>query len=188
MPINDTMGDEGLITPDELEARLGPEGPVGAAIAWFEHVFRRNDLLAAWPLTDPQLRRYWVQYVLWILRDQLEGWDLEEVAGELVVDAPAHPYWPHFAHLQNTWLHEQLTRLNFEDGYAIAGPPRLIPPAYEVIDFLVDPDEAEIRRQDGLPVETLTVLMHSTPPGWRLLNFGQALPVPGWPPTIENLS
>jgi hypothetical protein len=181
------VADESLISPEELEVRLGPEGPVPTAIRWFEHVLRRDDLSAAWPLTDPQLRCYWVQWTLWILRERLQGWDLKEVANGLVVDAPTHPYWPRFAHLQSAWLQEQLGRLNIERDYAIAGRPRLIPPAYEVIDFVLDPDDVRQSLEQGLPVEMLTVLMHSTPQGWRLLNFAQELPIPGWPPNTENL-
>lgn len=44
-------------SPDEQS----PETPVEAASAWLGHVFRRRDLLAAWPLMASALRRSLVE-------------------------------------------------------------------------------------------------------------------------------
>ncbi|MGH9282702.1 MAG: hypothetical protein ACRD0S_07165, partial [Acidimicrobiales bacterium] len=75
------------------------DGAVQAAKEWVRLVMDDRDLAAAWPRTDPPLRKVLAQH--WILQSEPEvvgppeGW--ESMADRLAADPPAHPLWPRFA-------------------------------------------------------------------------------------------
>jgi hypothetical protein len=156
------------------ERRLAPvatlKGPVAAANRWFELIRRHGDFAAAWPLTDPELRRSavagWID-ANWSL-PALEGQDGAALIDALNVDRPTHRLWPHFAQTQlrefaSTWRNIDLDRWNW------ANKPRPYSPDYEIA-VLFDADGQAVG-EAGLLAGLQLILHHVAGKGWLVAGF-----------------
>jgi hypothetical protein len=164
-------------------------GSAGAvARAWVEAVMDRQDLDAAWPLTDSDLRVVLVQQ--WVLANlgdpAVASEDRDTLAEELASCPPEHPLWERFASYRvrrwrRFWAGFSLRTWDVEDG------TQPLAEGLEIVTFL------EKHRLMGLaapgpPPVARRFAMRLTGGGWLVAGVdGSALFRPGWPPTQQRL-
>lgn len=163
---------------------VDPDGPVEAARAWVRAAMDDKDLVTAWPLTDPPLRKVLAQH--WILSHQgedlvgaPEGW--EELAEALAASPCRHPLWDRFAT-------ERLARWRqFWPGFSavtwgVKGH-ELPRPDLAVVTF-VEPRGKLMSLRPGPPLELRRLALRRSGGRWLMAGLdGQTLFRPGWPPT-----
>lgn len=161
----------------------GVDEAVAAARAWVRTVMDERDLEAAWPLTDPPLRKVLAQH--WILSSSPdvvgppEQW--EALADRLAASPPVHPLWPQFAR-------ERLARWReFWQGFSAVTwgvkDRTEFRPGVVVVTF-VEPRGKLMTLRPGPPLEFRRLAVRHTPRGWLLAGVdGSNLFRPGWPPT-----
>jgi hypothetical protein len=139
-------------------------------VAWLKLVYRDN-LLAAWPLTTPELREILVR--AWANANRshplLDGLDVEDVIKRLAEDPPGHPLWGVFAETQTREIREavgELTKLG------TASRPRPFPPAYELVLLIDMGGEMRIYEEETTILVKWDPLMLQTEDGWLLAGFG----------------
>src|SRR5438552_969394 len=128
--------DEDFQTEAELAAHYGPDGPVAGALAWLEAIFN-DDLLAAWRVTDPNLRLVLAQAFLWANREHphTAGYDLGETARTLASLDADHDLWPSFVQTQLREFHEAFDEF-FSVPYGAGSRPRPVGIDYEIVKFV----------------------------------------------------
>jgi hypothetical protein len=163
------------LSPADLDAHFGADGPVAVALAWVELVLDGR-LAEAWASTSSPFRLTLTRHWCWRNRAALhaDGHDPILLAAALADDGPVHPLWPAFARSQRA--PESAGR----DGgarWVSAGPPEPVGPDLEVVELL--PAEAAGGEHHAPP---LTLRLRLAPGGWRIDGHGRAPIQPGWPP------
>lgn len=158
-------------TDDSERAHWGPDGPAQPAMRWFSSLLKRRDMLEAWGLTDPRLRRELVG--AWFdanpthpaLKDQVR----DELVEALAQEDPAHSLWPAFAHTQlgelETWL-EPVDLVSWGFGSA----PRPVSLDEEII-ILVESVPGGEQLQAGERRRFYEILMRHADGRWRVAGF-----------------
>jgi hypothetical protein len=165
----------------EIEAHFDDEGPIMAARRWLTTVRTLEDIDAAWPEIDAELRLDLVQRWLWA-QPALALHDPQASAFELAAEYPDHALWPELsaallADLRGRWPWLELASL------AAAGRPRPVAIGYELVVLAPSEEGRPIVSVDGLPEPSLQLLMHHADARWLVAGLGSAeLPRPAWPP------
>ena len=165
-----------------------PGSSGAAARAWVGAVMDRQELLEAWPLTDPPLRLVLVQQ--WVLSSmgdpEVTREDRDTLARELAECPPRHPLWDRFASYRvrrwrRFWTSFSLRTFDLSEEVEPLGDD------LEVVTFL------EKHRLMGLaapgpPPIARRFAMRRTDQGWLVAGLdGSALFRPGWPPVQVRL-
>lgn len=185
--------DTGVVFDDDREvSRFGTAAPATAAMEWIEALLR-GQFDSVWAVMTNDFRLAWVQD--WIVRnpmvmsDPLVRGTRDDFAAELAVAEPSHPLWIHARRVIERTIRGSIENLaNREIG--TGSRPRPIGPDLELIRVIpldqLDVDEHGVHQwRPGQTVENLTVLVQSSPDGWRLAGLSDRLPRPGWPPRFE---
>jgi hypothetical protein len=177
------VGDDWQST-GEIEAHFDDEGPIMAALRWLTAVLTLEDVDAAWPDVDPELRLVLAQCWLWRHRDDpsLAFHELEAAASELADEYPDHELWPEFS---GALLADVRTRWPWLDlaSIAAAGRPRPVAIGYELVVLAPSDAGSPIISVEDLPDPSLQLLMHHSDARWLVSGLGSGeLPRPGWPP------
>jgi hypothetical protein len=162
--------------------------PQEAATRWVEAVMDREDLAAAWPLTDPTLRLVLAQDWVWMHRHHPTighdtSWD--EVARGLAACPPEHPLWEAFAEeLVSRW---RKIWAGFSAGtWAAWQEPEVVGLDLEMVTFLESDGLRPVRFEPGRSALARRFALRHTGDGWRLASVsGEQMFVPGWPPSLE---
>lgn len=168
--------------PEEVQAHYGPGGPVQAVRTWLESVLYDGDLRSAWPLTDPALRLVLSQQWVWDHSNDppVAIRPRDELAEALAAEEPTEPMWDMMAAEFLAAVRDNWSSFSF-DTWGALSRPRPIAPAYELVVYSYTGGES-ITVDTPTPLPSLLILAHSTPEGWRVANFAESLPEPGWPP------
>ena len=169
-------------TPGELEAHLGPGGPVVVVADWIGAVFGDLDLRVAWRLMDPSYRLALAQAWLWANRahPSHRGIDLDEAAAGISAAESRHPLWPPF---EDSQMKEFLELEITFDGWGFASRPRPVAPDYELVKFLHTGTADEVFVTEPTQMMGHLFLMHHVAGRWQMAGFGSSPLEPGWPPT-----
>jgi hypothetical protein len=156
--------------PEPVKRQENPAGPVAAARTWFALIRGKGDLAAAWPLTDPALRRSAVEG--WLAANSshpaLEGQDGAALIDALNIDRPTHRLWERFADTQlrefaTTWSNVDL-RL-----WGWASKPRPYAPDYEIAVLFEGDGEPGV--EDACLKGLQLILHHVAGRGWLVAGF-----------------
>ena len=179
------------VTIDEARVadHYGPNGPVEAVYAFLRSV-DESSFVEVWSWHDRDLRLVRAQAWLWNNREasELASQDLAALAQSWVDNEAIDDLWPSFASIElhslrsswSTWL-DCLRSGSLGAGSA----SRLVGPDLEVV--LLMPTEGEpLVFNEPTPVHSaITFVVRRTDDGWRIAAYGDRLPEPGWPPTIN---
>ena len=176
--------DDDFQSAEELAAHYGPEGPVVAASSWLREVLKDN-LIAAWTKTDPNLRLVLAQAFLWANRHHpaVLGYDLDEAAESLAGLTFDHDLWPEFETTQLREFHAAFDDF-FSGPYGVASRPRPVGTGMEIVKFVQTPSDQPTVVTEPTAVVGHTFLLRATSGGWLMAGQGvDTPPEPGWPPT-----
>lgn len=158
-------------TPEEIEAHMGPAGPVEPAWTFMRAIFRDADLAAAWQVAAESLRREMVE--AWLRANATHpfvlSFDPAQATSALVAGDLHHSLWEPFADTQlrafrEGWAHFDL------DRYGVGSRPRPVGVDEELVVFLDSRGEA-IRLKERTPLPGVGLLMRHEPDGWRVAGF-----------------
>lgn len=157
---------------------------VEGVFAFAEPFWGRRDLRAAWPHTDPDLRRCWAQQWLTPVRERVrrDGFRPGEVVEAFAEDEPDHPLFPVFEELQMP----RLLGAGPVHTWGTTFGHRLVAPDVELVHLMPVPDDGSVRvLRPGEAFVGMPFLMSLREGRWRVLNFfSERLPEPGWPPVL----
>ncbi|MER7716818.1 hypothetical protein ABTX99_07670 [Streptomyces flaveolus] len=163
---------------------FGPQAPVAlAAWSFAEAYWVDKNMELAWVSVDPLLRRCWTQAWLQPLRARAisDGFDPDEVVEAFADAAPQHPLWHPFARRQV----EQATLPVTREGWGVKVHPEIVAPDVELVRLMPVPEGGELQPNETYASVPL-LMRYDAAAGWRVLNFvSDAVPTPGWPPTME---
>lgn len=172
-------------TPEIFGQTHRPVGPLETAWGWLSAILEQNDLGAAWPATDPNLRLVLVQGWIWANRSAppVSGFNRDELARALAGSSCDHPLWSRFAarqlgRLQSWWGNPDL------DTWGASTRSRLMPSDYELVLFAPLGDDVELVREPPARGDARLVLLHGVDGRWLVAGFSKRPPSPGWPPTV----
>ncbi|WP_455361992.1 hypothetical protein [Streptomyces sp. SYSU K21746] len=130
----------------------------------------------------PAVRLCWAQAWLHPMLDKArgDGYDPDAVVEAFTADRPDHELWDAFARTQLRGADSAVQR----DTWGMKVNPDIVAPDVELVQFTPIPASGVI--QPGERYEMVPLLMrYEEGPGWRILNFvSEAIPVPGWPPSM----
>ena len=169
-------------SPEEIEAHLGPGGPVAAASHWMTLAAITGDVRAAWPLTDPTFRLVLGQAWIWANREHpiVVGHDFDVAAASIASLDFDHALWDQFAATQArefTWKHQGFSL----ETWGVLSRPRLVPPDCELVLYAETGGEV-ITLTERTDVIAVQLLMRTTDEGWLTAGFSEHRLQPGWPP------
>jgi hypothetical protein len=170
----------------EFVAHFGEGGPVAAATNWLVSL-KRGKKRAVWSALTRELRLTLAQD--WIIANEghpnLEPYDRDELAEALASRNPTHPLGKHCLRSKVEVLQDYYGRWDI-DSWGAAGNPRRIGLDYELI-VMAPADEGILVTREGEVLPTYAILMRKIGPDWRVANFAPAYPIPGWPPSAEEI-
>ncbi|MFD4277400.1 TIR domain-containing protein [Streptomyces cyaneofuscatus] len=170
----------------EFEAHYGDSGPVAAATKWLTSV-QQGKKRDVWKNLTRELRLTLAQD--WIIANEghpdLEKYDRSELADALAVKNPRHPLGKHLLRSKLQVLQDHYRRWNI-DSWGAARNPRRVGLEYEFVVMTQADDGILITGENEL-LSVYTILMRKVGMDWMVANFGAAYPIPGWPPTSEEI-
>ncbi|MFC7863695.1 TIR domain-containing protein [Streptomyces murinus] len=170
----------------EFQAHFGEGGPVDTVTKWLVNV-KRGKRRDVWRALTREFRLCLAQD--WIIANEehpnLIPCDRDELAEALAAKNPIHPLGKHCLKSKLRVFQDHYRRWNI-DGWGAAGNPRRIGLDYELI-VIAPADEGILvtRNDESLPV--YAILMRKIGFDWLVANLGPAYPIPGWPPTVEEI-
>jgi hypothetical protein len=176
--------DEDWQTEEEIEAHVGPGGPVQPAREWLTDMVA-GDVAAAWPKTDPTYRLVHAQAWIWANRTHpmVEPFDRDTLAAALASSSSSHPLWPNFAQSVHEEIRERYGDFTNET-YGAASRPRPVGPDFEMVKLIKVEEGTPLAFTGPTLVRGAVLLMHRTEDGWLVAGLGTDAPgIPGWPPT-----
>ena len=172
--------------PDPEVPSPEPQTAQHVAATWVEAVMDRQDLRAAWPMTDGTLRLVLAQDWIWAHRHH--PWvghdaDWEGLAAELSASAPDHPLWERFAgELLELW--HKIWRDFEARSWRAWDEPEVLGLDLEVVTFVERDDAATSPRHSSF---VRRFALRHTDDGWKVAGVnGDQMFVPGWPPSLED--
>lgn len=170
----------------EFVAHFGEGGPVAAATNWLVSL-KRGKKRAVWSALTRELRITLAQD--WIIANDghpnLEPYDRDELAEALAARNPRHPLGKHCLRSKLEVLQDHYERWDIE-GWGAAGNPRRIGLDYELV-VMAPADEGILVARNGELLPVYPILMRKIGPDWNVANFAAAYPIPGWPPSAEEI-
>jgi hypothetical protein len=160
------------------------DGPEEVATAWVQAAMERNDLAAAWALTDPKLRLVLAQHWIMSRQDnaQVTAEDPDALAEDLARSPSPHPLWDRFASERLRRWRQHWGAFNTQ-AWGISEERQQVAPGVEVLTFM-EKHRLLAWAKPGSPPVMRRFAMRSTPDGWMVAGLdGSALFEPGWPPT-----
>lgn len=182
---NTPPGDVEPPTPEELaELISSPDGPIQSAWDWLERVVVDGDLMAAWPLTEKNLRMCLVQQVLWARSSgpSADEWVLDQHAWALSQEEPNHPEWATVQEEVLSALRAKWESAPPPDQWG-AIRPRVVDGKHELVLFLPDVPSGQRVPADGR-ADVFPLLMERAEGRWLVAGFLDKPPTPGWPPVF----
>ncbi|MFE7892654.1 SEFIR domain-containing protein [Streptomyces sp. NPDC057412] len=170
-----------------IEAHFREGGPVDAATKFVKAV-RKGRMDRAWEMLSPTLRQVLVQAWLWANREHPEvaPHDREVATPALCMIRSKHPLRRAFMATQLGELQQAFSGIDTKTWGAAANP-RPIGLDYELV--LLSPTDGsviEFNERTG-PLRTAPFLMKQMMGEWKVDNFRPAYPIPGWPPSHEEI-
>lgn len=191
----ETTGHPGLIESSvqrlqilftEFQAHFGEGGPVATATDWLTSV-KRGKKRDVWRKLTRELRLCLAQD--WILANEghpnLAPHNRDELAGALAAKNPTHPLGKHCLRSKLQVLQDHYQEWDI-DRWGAAGNPRRIGLDYELV-VMAPADEGILVVREGEPLPVYPLLMRKIGDDWLVANFGTAYPIPGWPPSAEEI-
>ncbi|MFH8477691.1 TIR domain-containing protein [Streptomyces sp. NPDC018055] len=170
----------------EFEAHYGETGPVAAATEWLTSV-KQGKKRDVWRKLTRELRLSLAQD--WIIANEghpdLEEYDRNELAEALAVKNPQHRLGKHLLRSKLEVLQDYYHRWNI-DSWGAARNPRRVGLEYEFV-VMTQADDGILVTEENELLPVYTILMRKVGMDWRIANFGAAYPIPGWPPTSEEI-
>lgn len=174
------------ILADEFEAHFGDSGPVTAATKWLTSV-KNGKKRDVWKNLTRELRLTLAQD--WIIANEghpdLDKYDRDELSEELAVRNPKHSLGKHLLRSKLQVLQNHYRRWNI-DSWGAASNPRRVGLEYEFV-VMTQADDGILVTGENELLPVYTILMRKVGPDWMVANFGAAYPIPGWPPTSEEI-
>jgi hypothetical protein len=137
---------DGLQSPEELNAHYGPEGPVVVAQTFFEALKEEGSLRAAYEVMTPGLRRdrtdAWV--AMNAQHPTLVNADRAHLAEKLAEPEPDHPLWPAY---ESSSVDDFRRAYSFADlgSYGYASRPRPVGVNQEIVLLIKgNPDRPKV--------------------------------------------
>lgn len=171
---------------DAMDAHFRDGGPVDTANKFVTAV-KKKKMNRAWELLTPTLRLVLAQAWIWANKEHpnVIPYDREELSRSLSSVKPEHPLAKHFMESQ---LREfQSSFSDIDETWGAASNPRPIGIDYELV--LLSPTGGDIiifEERTG-PLRTSPFLMRQILGQWKVENFWPAYPIPGWPPSREEI-
>ncbi|MFD5039656.1 SEFIR domain-containing protein [Streptomyces sp. NPDC058377] len=171
---------------DAMDAHFRDGGPVDTANKFVQAV-KRKKFNRAWGLLTPTLRLVLVQAWVWSNREHesVSPFDREELSKSLSMVKSNHPLAAAFAATQLREFAENFSSI--DETWGAASNPRPIGIDYELV--VLSPTGGDIVVFDAKsgPIQTSPFLMKQLLGQWRVEHFRPAYPVPGWPPSHEEI-
>ncbi|MGW4434954.1 toll/interleukin-1 receptor domain-containing protein [Streptomyces sp. NPDC004596] len=193
--VTETTGHSGLLASSfqrlqvlqaELQVHFGDYGPVAAATKWLMCV-KRGKKRDVWRALTRELRLSLAQD--WIIANaghpSLAPYDRDELARALASKNPTHPLGKPCLRSKVEVLQDHYRRWDIEE-WGAAGNPRRIGLDYELV-VMAPADEGILVAEEGELLACYPLLMRKIGPDWLVANFDAAYPIPGWPPTAEEI-
>ncbi|MFD5289652.1 SEFIR domain-containing protein [Streptomyces rochei] len=171
---------------DAMDAHFRDGGPVDTANKFVKAV-KKKKMSRAWELLTPTLRLVLVQAWIWANKDHpsVTRYGRDELASSLSAVKPNHPLARDF---MATQLEEfQGAFMAIDETWGAASNPRPIGIDYELV--LLSPTGGDVIIFDERtgPIRTAPFLMKQLMGQWRVEGFSPAYPIPGWPPSSEEI-
>lgn len=152
-------------TAEEIQAHVGPSGPVEIASRWLQLVLIDGDYAAAWRLTDPAYRAWRARE--WVTANAqhpaIRARGPEQLVAALAEVDSASDGWPAFAATEIAQFRESWSNVDLET-WGWASRPRPLALGYELV--ICTPDLVGQRIQETTLIRALQLVMHHTDSGW----------------------
>ncbi|MEU3956090.1 SEFIR domain-containing protein [Streptomyces achromogenes] len=171
---------------EAMESFFRDGGPVDTAQK-FVRAVKKGKFNRAWGLLTPKLRLVLAQAWIWANKDHesLVPFDRDELAKSLSTIKPNHPLAKSFTATQ---LYEFQTSFpSIDETWGAASNPRPIGVDYELVVLSPADGDLMVFDEKSGPVQTAPFLMRQLLGQWRVENFWPAYPIPGWPPSSEEI-
>lgn len=170
-----------------IETHFREGGPVDVATRFVTAV-KKGRMDRAWEMLSPTLRKVLVQAWLWANREHPEvaPHDREVTTPALSMIKSKHPLRRAFMATQLGELQQAFFGIDIK-SWGAAANPRPIGLDYELV--LLSPTDGsviEFNKRTG-PLRTVPFLMKQMMGEWKIENFRPAYPLPGWPPSHEDI-
>ncbi|PWJ07365.1 hypothetical protein DKG34_12410 [Streptomyces sp. NWU49] len=182
----DVAGRNIRLALDAMDAHFREGGPVDTANKFVKAV-KKKKMNRAWELLTPTLRLVLAQAWIWANKDHpnITLYERGELASSLSAVKSNHPLARDF---MVTQLGEfQSAFMAIDETWGAASNPRPIGVDYELV--LLSPTGGDVIIFDERtgPLRTAPFLMKQLMGQWRVEGFGPAYPIPGWPPSSEEI-
>ncbi|MFJ4486809.1 SEFIR domain-containing protein [Streptomyces longwoodensis] len=171
---------------DAMDAHFRDGGPVDTANKFVKAVKKRK-INRAWELLTPTLRLVLAQAWIWANKDHpdVTPYDRNELANSLSAVKSNHPLTRGFMAMQLGEFQSAFEAI--DETWGAASNPRPIGIDYELV--LLSPTGGDVIIFDERtgPLRTAPFLMKQLMGQWRVDAFGPAYPIPGWPPSSEEI-
>jgi tetratricopeptide (TPR) repeat protein len=169
-----------------MDAHFRDGGPVDTANKFVKTVKKRK-INRAWELLTPTLRLVLAQAWIWANKDHpdVTPYDRNELANSLSAVKSNHPLTRGFMATQLGEFQSAFEAI--DETWGAASNPRPIGIDYELV--LLSPTGGDVIIFDERtgPLRTAPFLMKQLMGQWRVDAFGPAYPIPGWPPSSEEI-
>ncbi|WP_159394046.1 toll/interleukin-1 receptor domain-containing protein [Streptomyces sp. NRRL F-5755] len=169
-----------------METHFRDGGPVDTANKFVQAV-KKNKMDRAWNLLTPTLRLVLAQAWVWANKDHpnLAPYNREELAKSLSTIKPTHKLTKDFMATQLGEFKSSFSSI--DETWGAASNPRPIGIDYELVVLSPTGGDIVIFDERTGPIQTSPFLMKQTMGQWRVHSFSPAYPIPGWPPSREEI-
>ncbi|MFF4088737.1 SEFIR domain-containing protein [Streptomyces nigra] len=171
---------------DAMEWHFRDGGPVDTANK-FTRAIKKGKFNRAWGLLTPKLRLVLAQAWVWANKDHesLAPFDRDDLAKNLSTMKPNHPLARAFSATQLGEFQKSFSAI--DETWGAASNPRPIGIDYELVVLSPTGGDIVIFDEQTGPLQTAPFLMKQLMGQWRVENFWPAYPIPGWPPSREEI-
>lgn len=160
-------------------------GPVAAVWSFLEQVFDARSFAGAWALLDENLRTCRAQAWLFNNRQHFGGEAaLPALLPGLVTGSGASPHWRDFASIELAQLQEAWGE-SYGRGLGAASGQRPIGVDLEIVLLMPIGDEVVLVTEPTLVLDGLSFVVRRVGPRFEVAAYGDFVPEPGWPPTLQ---
>lgn len=170
-----------------MDAHFRDGGPVDTANKFVQAV-KKKRFDRAWNLLTPTLRLVLAQSWVWANKDHpnLASYDPQELAKSLSATKPNHKLAKDFTATQLREFRSLFSSI--DETWGAASNPRPIGIDYELVLLSPTGGDVVIFDEHIGPLQTRPFLVKQIMGQWRVDSFTSAYPIPGWPPSREEIS